>query len=129
LIWTLAALSLTDQWPTALRSGANLFYLGFLVMLLVVYRQDHVLFSPVTVFGFWFLLVFVAVTAVTMQIAIERYGLPSLSHADGLHGVSEGLLSVSNLLIAIGVYRRLTDVTLRRQGSARPARDVERLDP
>ncbi len=91
----------------ALLPAANLAYLGFLLLLLVLYRQDRVLFSALTVFGFWFLLVFVAVTITTTRIATLRLDLPSLSHADLLHGASEALLSVSNALIAFGIYRRL----------------------
>ncbi len=86
---------------------ANLAYLAFLVVLVVVARQDPVLFSPITVFGFWFLLVFVAVTIATTHVATHRLGLASLSHADLLHGGSEALLSVSNFLIAFGAFRRL----------------------
>jgi hypothetical protein len=91
----------------ALLPGTNLLYVAFLVMLLVIHRQDRSLFSPLSIAGFWFLLVFVAVTITATHIATARLGLPSLSHADLLHGASEGLLSVSNFLIAFGAHRRL----------------------
>ncbi|WP_200234791.1 DUF2499 domain-containing protein [Thiohalocapsa halophila] len=92
----------------ALLPGASLAYLAFLVLLLVLQRREPVLFSPVTVVGFWLLLVFVAGTIAATVFATERLGLPSLSHADLLHRGSELLLTVSNLLIALGVYRRLS---------------------
>jgi hypothetical protein len=101
----------------------NALYLGFLILLLVAYRQDPMLFSPLSLFGFWFLLVFVAVTVATTQVATQRLGLPSLAHADLLHGGSEALLSVSNFLIALGVHRRLR--ALRRVPAvAGPATDA-----
>lgn len=107
LLWGLFRLSVSGVESATLLPAANLVYLGFLLMLLVLYQQDRLLFSALTVFGFWFLLVFVAVTISTTRMATLRLGLPSLSHADLLHGASESLLSVSNFLIAFGVYRRL----------------------
>ncbi|MCF7979440.1 MAG: DUF2499 domain-containing protein [Chromatiaceae bacterium] len=113
LPWGLLQWSFGEAGAIALLPAANLAYLGFLVMLLVLYRQDRALFSALTVFGFWFLLVFVAVTITTTRIATLRLVLPSLSHADLLHGASESLLSVSNFLIAFGVYRRLQATRVR----------------
>jgi len=107
LAWGLFSWWFGEAGSAALLPVANLVYLGFLLMLLVLYRQDRALFSALTIFGFWFLLVFVAVTITTTRIATLRLGLPSLSHADLLHGASEALLSVSNALIAFGIYRRL----------------------
>ncbi len=106
-LWALVRLLTSAEGFAALLPGANLLYLGFLLLLLVLYRLDRALFSPLTIFGFWFLLVFVAVTIIATWVATERLGLPSLAHADLLHGVSESLLSLSNLLIALGVYLRL----------------------
>lgn len=60
----------------ALLPGTNLLYLGFLLMLLVLYRLDRALFSPLTIFGFWLLVVFVAVTIAATWLATERLGLP-----------------------------------------------------
>ncbi|ESQ15302.1 MAG: DUF3593 domain-containing protein [Thiohalocapsa sp. PB-PSB1] len=91
-------------------SLAQVFYLGFLLLLILVYRRDPSLFSPLTIIGFWFLLVFVAVTIVTTYIATVQLGLPSLPHADVLHGLSESLLSVANLLVALGALQRLRTV-------------------
>lgn len=106
IIWAVWRV-LTTGSPAALLPGTNVTYLVFLVALLAAYRRDPALFSPISVFGFWFLLVFVAVTITATYIATERLGLPSLTHADLLHGGSESFLSISNLLIAIGAYRRL----------------------
>ncbi|NBC13453.1 MAG: DUF2499 domain-containing protein [Gammaproteobacteria bacterium] len=91
----------------ALLPGASLAYLAFLVLLVVLQRREPVLFSPVTVAGFWLLLLFVAGTIAATVFATGQLGLASLSHADLLHGGSELLLTASNLLIAWGVYRRL----------------------
>lgn len=99
----------------ALLPGANLAYLGFLANLVLIYRKDRRLFSPISVVGFWFLLVFVVVTVISTRIAIDRFGLPSLTHADLLHGASESMMSVSNFLIAFGAYRRLRST--RTEGS------------
>ncbi len=96
---------LTDL-GTTLLLGTNILYLSFLFVLLVVYRQDRRVFSPMTIAGFWLLLGFVAVT-ITATYFAKQAGFPSLSHADYLHGLSESVLSLSNFLIAMGVYRRL----------------------
>jgi len=93
--------------PLSLMPGTNAAYLTFLVTLLLLYRKDESLFSPITIVGFWFMLVFVAVTVVAIQVATKQLGLPSLSHADTLHGAAESLLSISNFLIALGAYRQL----------------------
>ncbi|AFL75290.1 DUF2499 domain-containing protein [Thiocystis violascens] len=104
LLWALAQWPLLGDSSAVLLRGANVAYLLFLLTLLLVYRRDRTLFSPVTIGGFWFLLAFVAVTILSTRIATVTQGLPSLSHADLLHGASESLLSVSNLLVALGVF-------------------------
>jgi hypothetical protein len=106
LAWGLGSF-LTGGGVATLLPGANLLYLAFLALLLLVSRQDRALFSPVSIAGFWFLLVFVTATIAATHVATDHLGLPSLAHADLLHGASESLLSVSNFLIAYGVYRRL----------------------
>ncbi len=80
-------------------------YLLFLLSLLVVYRRDKSVFSPVTVFGFWFVLVFIGVTVMCMHLSKLR-GYPTLTHDDLLHGLAESLLTVSNLLIVIGIQQQ-----------------------
>jgi hypothetical protein len=102
--------------PAALLPATNTLYLGFLIVLVFVYRGDRRLFSPLSVLGFWLLLLFVAVTITSRHVAVGVWGLPSLSHADALHGVSEAVLSLSNLMIALGVYGKL-----RRLPTFRPA--------
>ncbi len=120
LSWGLSRL-LTAGGVAALLPGANLMYLGFLLLLLVVHRRERVLFSPVSIAGFWFLLVFVAGTIAATRIATVQVGVPSLSHADLLHGASESLLSLSNFLIALGAYRRLRTTSVPSGACARDA--------
>ncbi len=90
---------------------SSLIYFAFLVSLLVVYGRDKTIFSPVTVFGFWFVLCFVVVTIICMHISRLR-GYPTLTHDDVLHGFAESLLTISNLLIVVGIQQR------RKQASA-----------
>jgi hypothetical protein len=62
----------------------------------------------------------VAVTLVSRHVAVELWGLPSLTHADVLHGASEAVLSVSNLMIALGAHLQLR--RLRATGPLQAAR-------
>lgn len=103
----------------ALLPLTNSLYLVFLVTLIVVCRADPRLFSWLSVAGFWFLLVFVVVTLISQHIAVNVRGLPSLAHADGLHGGSEAFLSISNLMIALGAHLQLR----RLRGAATRGRD------
>ncbi|MBK1640514.1 hypothetical protein CKO12_01195 [Chromatium okenii] len=107
LIWILMQWSLFGENSALFLRAANLYHISFLLVLLAVYRRQPTLFSPLIISGFWLLLVFVAVTLLSTQIAVTQQGLPSLSHHDLLHGLSESVLSVSNLLIAIGVSQRI----------------------
>jgi len=129
-VWWLVPLVLAGGWVRAATDGGgvaallpltNLMYLVFLVALLFVRRADPRLFSWLSVAGFWFLLVFVVVTLINQHIAVNVWGLPSLSHADTLHGASEAFLSVSNLMIALGVH-----LQLRRLRAASPPSTVNR---
>ena len=88
---------------------SSIVYLTFLVLLLVLYRRDRTYFSGMTVAGFWFVLVFISVTVYCMYLATVVRGYPTLSHDDLLHGLAESLLSVSNLLIAIGAHRKIKE--------------------
>lgn len=119
VLWGGWGLVSADELVT-LMAGTNAAYLTFLVTLLLLYRKDPLLFSPISIVGFWFMLVFVAVTVVAIHIATEQIGLPSLSHADVLHGAAESLLSISNFLIAFGAYRQLSALD-RRDAAARDA--------
>lgn len=85
---------------------SSVVYLSFLVLLVRVRKKDPEVFSGLTVFGFWFVLVFISVTVFCMYLATEVRGFQTLSHDDLLHGMAESLLSVSNLLIALGIHRQ-----------------------
>ncbi len=97
-------------------------YFCFLISLLFVYRRDKSIFSPVTVFGFWFVLVFIGVTIVCMHFSKVR-GYPTLTHDDLLHGLAESLLTLSNLLIVIGIQQQMKQAT-----SSRPIHQVGNLN-
>jgi hypothetical protein len=88
---------------------SSLVYITFLVLLLILYRRDRTIFSPLTVAGFWFVLVFISVTICCMYLATQVRGYPTLSHDDLLHGLAESLLTVSNLMIVIGVQRKIRE--------------------
>jgi energy-coupling factor transporter transmembrane protein EcfT len=104
-----------SSWFDAVLQVSSIVYLTFLVLLLKVRKQDPEVFSGLTVAGFWFVLVFISVTVVCMYIAIHVLGYQSLSHDDLLHGFAESLLSVSNLMIVIGIHkqRKLAEQRLR----------------
>ena len=88
---------------------SSVVYIPFLVLLLLLYRRDRTIFSGLTVAGFWFVLLFISVTIFCMYLATEVRGYPTLSHDDLLHGAAESLLSVSNLMIAIGAHRKIRE--------------------
>ncbi|MGQ9805319.1 MAG: DUF2499 domain-containing protein [Chlorobiales bacterium] len=84
---------------------SSVVYFCFLVSLLFVYWRDKSIFSPITIFGFWFVLVFISVTVVCMHFSKLR-GYPTLTHDDLLHGLAESLLTLSNFLIVIGIQKK-----------------------
>ncbi len=86
---------------------SSVVYITFLVLLLKVWRRDRTIFSGLTVAGFWFVLIFISVTIFCMYLATVVRGYPTLSHDDLLHGLAESLLSISNLMIAIGAHRKI----------------------
>ncbi len=88
---------------------SSVVYITFLVLLLLLYRRDRTIFSGLTVVGFWFVLIFISVTIFCMYLATEVRGYSTLSHDDLLHGAAESLLSVSNLMIAIGAHRKIRE--------------------
>ncbi|NTW52005.1 MAG: DUF3593 domain-containing protein [Chlorobiaceae bacterium] len=90
----------------AILQVSSVVYMVFLVLLLKVRRRDPEVFSGLTVAGFWFVLVFISVTVFCMYIATEVRGYPTLSHDDLLHGTAESLLSISNLMIVLGIHRQ-----------------------
>ncbi len=88
---------------------SSVVYITFLVLLVLLYRRDRTIFSALTVAGFWFLLIFISVTIFCMYLATQVRGYPTLSHDDLLHGAAESLLSISNLMIAIGAHRKIKE--------------------
>ncbi|ACF13076.1 conserved hypothetical protein [Chloroherpeton thalassium ATCC 35110] len=88
---------------------SSMIYLAFLVSLLFLYRQDKTVFSKLTIFGFWFVLFFVSFTLVCMYFAIHVRGYATLSHDDLLHGLAESFLSISNLMIVLGIQQKLKE--------------------
>lgn len=102
---------------------SSVVYLAFLVLLVLVWRRDRSLFSGLTVAGFWFVLVFISVTVFFMYLATEVRGFPTLSHDDLLHGSAESLLSISNLLIALGAQRSIAGLK-ERQGAPQGRRSA-----
>jgi hypothetical protein len=120
LAWGFWRAASTPEGFAELLPVTNSLYIVFLVTLLFIRRSDPSLFSRLSVAGFWFLLVFVAVTLVSRHVAVELWGLPSLTHADVLHGASEAVLSVSNLMIALGAHLQLR--RLRATGPLQAAR-------
>ena len=85
---------------------SSVVYISFLVAMIMVRRRDPSVFSGLTVAGFWFVLVFISVTVFFMYLATEVRGFHSLSHDDLLHGSAESLLTVSNLMIVLGIHRQ-----------------------
>ncbi|EAT58606.1 DUF3593 domain-containing protein [Chlorobium ferrooxidans] len=97
---------------------SSVVYISFLVLLFLVYRRDRTIFSGLTVAGFWFVLVFISVTIFCMYLATVVRGFPTLSHDDLLHGMAESLLTISNLMIAIGAHRKIREYETNLAGSA-----------
>ncbi|ABL64113.1 DUF3593 domain-containing protein [Chlorobium phaeobacteroides] len=90
----------------AILQVSSIVYITFLVLLIVVRKRDPEVFSPLTVAGFWFVLVFISFTVFSIYLATEVRGNLSLSHDDLLHGLAESLLTLSNLMIVIGIHRQ-----------------------
>ncbi|NTU96365.1 MAG: DUF3593 domain-containing protein [Chlorobiaceae bacterium] len=91
----------------AILQVSSIVYLTFLILLVVLYRRDKSVFSGLTVAGFWFVVVFISVTVFFMYLATVPRGYASLSHDDLLHGSAESLLTMSNLMIALGAHRQI----------------------
>lgn len=86
-------------------------YFLFLISLIVLHRRDPQAFSPMTIFGFWFLLVFVAVAATCNHYATQVRGFATLTHDDLLHGFAESFLTITNLFIVFGIRQKLRTVS------------------
>jgi len=86
---------------------SSLFYLVFLLLVLYIYKIDKSVFSWLTVFGFWFVLIFVGITVYCIHLSTTVRGFPTLTHDDLLHGFAESLLSISNLMIVLGINQKI----------------------
>jgi len=93
---------------------SSLVYLLFLVSLIFLYRKDRTVFSKLTISGFWFVLVFVSFTLVCMHFAMNVRGYATLSHDDFLHGLAESFLSISNLMIVLGIQQKIKSAKAKR---------------
>ncbi len=86
---------------------SSVVYLSFLVTLILIKKRDPELLSGLTIAGFWFLLVFISVTVFFMYLSTEVRGFPTLTHDDLFHGSAESLLTISNLMIILGIHRQM----------------------
>lgn len=93
---------------------SSLIYLLFLVSLLFLYRKDKAVFSKLTIFGFWFVIVFVSITLVCIYYAIVVHGHQTLTHDDFLHGFAESFLTISNLMIVLGIRQKTREAQKKR---------------
>ncbi len=96
---------------------SSIVYLSFLVTLIMIKKRDPDLLSGMTIAGFWFLLVFISVTVFFMYLSTEVRGFPTLTHDDLLHGSAESLLTISNLMIILGIHRQIKRTENKRKGS------------
>jgi hypothetical protein len=103
---------------------SSVIHLGFLVLLLILYRRDRTLFSGLTVAGFWFILIFISVSAVCFYYATSVRGYPTLTHDDLLHGFAESFLTLSNLMIVLGIRRTLRAEHLALHHASSPFRNA-----
>jgi hypothetical protein len=84
-------------------------------------RRDPQLPPLLSIAGLWCLLVFVALSMATIHVTVDAQGLPSLSHNDLLHGLSESPLTLGNLMIVLGLWlwlRRIRQAGLRAAAAA-----------
>lgn len=87
-------------------------YLGFLYHLT---RSGKA--PKLTLAGFYFLLVFVGATIPAGIYAKTHYGT-SLANVDWLHGSAESLLTITNLLIVLGLRQGIRDAKAAQQQDA-----------
>ncbi|MBF0586005.1 DUF3593 domain-containing protein [Prosthecochloris sp. N3] len=86
---------------------SSVVYLSFLVSLIMIRKRDPQLLSGLTVAGFWFVLVFISVTVFFMYLSTDVRGYQTLSHDDLMHGAAESLLTISNLMIVLGIHHQI----------------------
>jgi hypothetical protein len=83
--------------------AAGVAYVGFIALLIVNRRWDAAAFSRLTIAGYAFLLVFIAVS-IALTVYVQRaYRVPSLTFVDPLHGVAESFLTLANMMTVWGV--------------------------
>jgi len=94
--------------------AASLFpYLAFLYFL-----HSSGKTPKVTLFGFYFLLAFVFATIPAGIYAKVHYGT-NLANVDWLHGTAESLLTITNLLIVLGLRKAIREES---QGGSQQAK-------
>jgi UPF0716 family protein affecting phage T7 exclusion len=91
-------------------------YLIFLFLIWRIYRRNPQILGKTTMFGFFFMLVFIFVTAVAGAIALRVIGARTLGSVDWLHGIAEAMLTVTNGLIALGLKKQLDQLELQEIG-------------
>lgn len=113
------ARALVDPWSISTETivgqlfATSLFpYLGFLYWLTKPRKKTKV--PGTSLFGFYFLLVFVFATIPAGIYAKVHYG-QQLANVDWLHGTAESLLTITNLLVVLGFRSAIRDVE-KKQG-------------
>lgn len=113
------ARALVDPWSISTETivgqlfAASLFpYLGFLYWLTKPRKKTKV--PGTSLFGFYFLLVFVFATIPAGIYAKVHYGEP-LANVDWLHGTAESLLTITNLLVVLGFRNATREVEKKQQ--------------
>eukprot|EP00892_Ulva_mutabilis_P007308 jgi/Ulvmu1/494/UM001_0502.1 len=104
---SLDAQTLAQVWAPQLFAVSLFPYLAFLYYLNKGREASGL--PKVTFIGFCFLLVFVFATIPAGIVSKVKYGT-SLSNVDLLHGTSESLLTVTNLLIVAGLRQGIMQV-------------------
>jgi len=94
-------------------------YLGFLFFV-----SKSKAFPRLTEAGFYFLLVFVGATIPAGIYAKTQFGT-SLANVDWLHGAAESLLTVSNLLVVLGLRQGIREAEARKGQVAKAEEQVD----
>ncbi|KAL0026436.1 hypothetical protein WJX79_009917 [Trebouxia sp. C0005] len=105
--WSRCNSSLLDQaWGTHINAqelATNIFSTSIIpYSAFLYYLTKSKKTPPLALFGFYFLLVFVFATIPAGIIALKVYH-KSLANVDWLHGSAESMLTVTNLLIVLGL--------------------------
>ncbi|KXZ56084.1 hypothetical protein GPECTOR_2g966 [Gonium pectorale] len=81
-----------------------------------------------TLFGFYFLLVFVGATIPAGIYAKTHFGT-SLANVDWLHGAAESLLTVTNLLVVLGLRQGIREAEAAKKAEAEAGQQKEGAAP